>query len=828
MKSALHMHRGRVSSAFIGVSLALMTLACSGRRIVVNPRSFERPGDLAFICFDDASGEAVALQQCTGSTDNENAQFRLTAVLLQTSRGEIAAVDMQTNKIIDFDRRVPGFTFIAVGEVPIALAIPTNNPRKLYIAESGSRLLRALPSARLRPGRSAAEVGVDQLLALPDAPAALWLSPNERFLYVSLPQRASLAEVSLAEDGSFLAIRELPLAAPATLPPALNALPTPPRAFESYEKVCGASAALANPTQVPDSAPQVLAGDGQLRPEPSALAFDAERNLLLVADRRLPLLHVLALDAEGRLQGPARIAATGVPLQQLVVTPRLPSQIGTYDVAKIYVYAIDASDQSVLVLDASADDPATWNVLSTSATWPNNDRLALGQSGGVRTLSLMTPDFPNGVLCGEDTLDLASGAAPGRLRGVFLALGLGDGTIRVLDIHDLDAPCRGGTNCSGNIGNALDQRVFLRRHQLRIGDFVRTGVAVVTTPEMIFNGSPNRINADGSTQSLSAPQLGPPSSAQVGGLPGCPPTMTQIYPRVAESPDPLICTSADPWVAVEEQWTIAYEAKLPGASGGRGRKERDAGGGALEAGNWFAAPDADFCGRGSLGREDVPSNALESGYVGDQLVILSELPPQSRDLPECQLAAVDTFGRPKTLAFPVLRSYRDALLLGPLSLDGTATFEVAQRCFDAVLKYELRTQQAYTVVGSLSGDGRCAIDSTLPFDPAVPATYRHGRALPGRPFLNPYIAFQIQHKGDNPAAPLAAGANAQLRFSIGQSPDVLALDINAGQTGNSVRSVLPSLLRYSITDNRLYAIDESSRGLVQIDLSPFRFLRAFE
>lgn len=165
--------------------------ACSDNPVPRQDVAFNRPGDVAVVCFDvtvasdgttadipvplsccpaasassavvetdvdagvsqdagqglDGGGGMDTPDTDTSDTDTPNpCGFAAThALVTQTTRGEIATVEFGEQRplpVLDSDRSIPGFTFVDAGELPRALVVPphlpgdeTKGPKWVYVA----------------------------------------------------------------------------------------------------------------------------------------------------------------------------------------------------------------------------------------------------------------------------------------------------------------------------------------------------------------------------------------------------------------------------------------------------------------------------------------------------------------------------------------------------------------------------------------------------------------------------------------------------------------------------------------------------------------------
>ncbi len=802
--------------------LALISLvACGDDPIPVTPPTFNRPGAVAFLCYDQEARQVVPRSACLEGDAGENPNLRLTALVTQTAQGEIAAIDLQFGVALDADVRVPGFTHVRVGEIPSGIVVPPSEPGFTYVANFGSRTLQWIPSARFRPEAMVSDA-TGSFVGLPAAPLGLAMSDDEQYLFSSLPEEGAVLIAALDASGAISSVSQQ----------ALDGTHDAPRVTvgDGYGRTCPADVSLAEPPAV-SAREDVALGDVA---QPGNLVVDGD--VLLVADESLPVIHRFAIT--GGTLTPLPALSPGVPVRDLVVSPEVPREQGGDELTR-FLYAIDATDGSVLVMDYEEGSPTFGAALSVAVGGSAPDRLDL--VGAARALSIITPGFP-GEECSFDS-DQERG--PAVLRGAFLSVAMQSGALFVVDIYDLDSSCRGGAMCE-------DELVYQRRHRRRVGASAGFNTNVVGTPAFRFEGNPGRIGNDGVSSGDS------PGLVQ---LSACPRGMKRVFPVV--DGDPVICAVQDPWAVRAQRWLSVYEGALPGTSGGLGRFE----------GREFIAPRANFCARGVLGSANVQASELnaaepEAGYAGDMLIITSDVPD---DAPTgCEIFALDDSGtRADPIAIPIAVATGDTLTLGEPIGDRTLGQVVA--CFPELLGYEIRTQGVYTVVGSRTGfvhrvvedpgSSACLVDrSGRPSVPACAADgtcgecgtdadcdsgspicdagrcvectsarnvcdsacgengrcieLRSGRAKVGEPFQSAELAFTIAPF----SAPPALGVNSELEFDVGDTPASLALDVGS----------LPEAAQYSEEDQNLYIVDIHGDSLVQVALSPLTVAERFD
>ena len=228
------------------------------------------------------------------------------------------------------------------------------------------------------------------------------------------------------------------------------------------------------PDLVPSSASCSPVGFGHgpvpdaYKPWPVDVALDDEQRLY-IADSEAPVVHVLDVS------DPCAVAALP-PLEprsytdpSAVVTTRRVAVSPLTPLLKRFVYAVDNSTTStagsLMVFDVSPGSTERTPVVRERSPFnPNEppDRISLSRD--VADVEFVFQDFAEpagglaieGIACDPDpsipadsaaaeyrtSLDLASGASPRKLRGVFAFAALHSGQIAVVDVEDLDAACR--------------------------------------------------------------------------------------------------------------------------------------------------------------------------------------------------------------------------------------------------------------------------------------------------------------------------------------------------------------------------------------------------
>lgn len=862
-------------------SLSVLAPGCSSAVPVSPPRAFLGPARMAFVCFDtsdDLLPRAVPLDECRPVTldlDNVGRQTFATdralhALVTQVTRGEVAAVDLTTRVILDSDPRIPGATFVPVGALPTDIAVAEGNATCAWVASATDRTIAAIPSVRFRPEHDADVPDFISQVALPGRPAELVLveepGSDRGTLWVSMPDLGAVARIAI-DTGTCVAGAPDLISLTDAVPPGVPAQPG-----VDLARVCPLDLALAVPATI---APRTYVADDP-RARPYALEFDrgdvsvATDDVLLIGDENLPLIHRVDMTTGTELPP----LSVGAPIRDLSVTPRVPDAYAVGSpLASRFLYAVDDVDGTVMAIEYSDPTDAGFGAVLPidGAQSVRPDRMPMPV--GARAVDVLTPGYQTDALDpliatpSED--DYYEGLCipgvtgterpdpqprPATLRGVFLSMAMTDGTIRVADIFDLDAPCRGrdyetgaGADCTEPTQGA-DLNVYIRRHRLRAGVFLTRLASVFEGPLLVRSGANLPLSAEDGSAGFS-PSLTP--------IAACPAGMGRIYPSDDDG-STYLCSQLDPFAAAAETWVVGWQGPL--ASTGRSDGNWDEVGGevVLDGG-------LDLCARGVLSAEAaaaIPATEPEAGYAGDVLAITTPIDPEVLELLDgqrCQtVVGITEAGQTaQPILIPIRRAFtRPSGLIEPyigrvviapdapvidaatgLPRPGVTLADV-RFCLRAevvdgrvvegleeLVRYDIRTQGAYTVTGSRTAflhrvtraaDGACMLDATLP-------DTLQGRAFAGRPFESARLAFQL---GLVDALPPISGAEIRFRIGIvssgfGSVSDAQLL-YDIGSTGGSGRLLtLPSEVTWNDRVQHLFVLDAERRGLVEMTTLPF-------
>ncbi len=807
--------------------------------------------------------------------------FRLGAVT-QIQSGEVAAINFTEPGVFDTNDAVPGFTSFRVGEQPTGIRISPRDPKFTYVSSFSSKTVQAYPTARILTGDDDPDLPSEDQVDLQAGPADLALyelvgdatttlddqgsvtavNPGEifyRFLYAPIPDLGVVAQIEVVDfetgelgDPTFL---ELETASCETTDSVTPPASTP----ADYHRICPDTGDDARFVKTVRTTTPCADGPGE-GPRPIAVSVDLGDagnlgdDVLLVADANQPIIHRVRLENADGATTALEPIVTDTPVTALAVTPRVPESFGNQGnqpATQRYLYAISATDGSVLAVDYTPDSPdfgAVLPVLAGISARANEENVE--SRNRVRTLftnaraiEVVAPEYrlttdgagdsfvPNADLCDPaDSDEFSVAQNESNMRGVFLAVSLASGSVVFLDVYDLNAPCRGGA-C--NTVTDPDAFASIRRHRRRFGLTPSTFIEIQGTPALAFNAAQGTLDPDtGAARNSDGPGL---------EIISCPESMFGVFGGIENNrvERPLICTSSQVWSnAPSQRWDAVWEGLIPASEGGLGSFSNESFDG--EAGNWFLAGDVPFCEIGVLGPTELPGadppipGLVNTSYGGDRLLITGELPPNRRDDTDCQEFEdvpdeIDDF----PVWFPIVRAFNDQLEIGESPDPNRYTLDEVAFCFNQFTEYQVHTREAYTVVGTWSRfihrvvsdelTGECVLDDARPIEAPGGVldvdTVLSGRAFPGVQFINPLVSFEIEPfpEGIVPADSTLA----VLTFSILNGFGVLSFDTSSATLS------LPSSMLFSEPFELLYFVD-LQRGVREIMFDPLSTVQTFQ
>jgi hypothetical protein len=300
------------------------------------------------------------------------------------------------------------------------------------------------------------------------------------------------------------------------------------------------------------------------------------------------------------------------------------------------------------------------------------------------------------------------------------------------------------------------------------------------------------------------------------------------------SSDALICTSSQVWSNFTQRWDARWEGLIPQSEGGLGLFSDESFDG--EPGTWFLGGDVPLCRVGVLGlQQGLPIDSdlsidLVDSYGGDRVLITGELPPNTRDDPNCKQFEelkedIDDF----PVWFPIIRAFNNQLEIGPSPNPNRYTLDEVRFCFNQFTEYQIHTQNAYTVTGTTSGfihrvipdptTAECILDAERPVVLDDVDTFLTGRAFEDTQFINPIVSFRIGPFP--PEVSLTDSTVALLNFNILNQFGVEVLDTS------TTRRSLPASMLFSEEQDQLFFVDYEA-GVRRIVFSPLSIVQSFE
>lgn len=502
----------------MGLLLLAGSAGCTQTPETQATRSLRGSSDVSFVCTAQVEGNLVGrpLDACPAYRREE--QRRLFALATQQETGEIAVVDLSlcqpggdcVGRVQDLEHTQPGVNFLPVGGQPVAVAsTPGGVASFVAVAEPGRagifalptscvgprpdsaayRDLRTWPACRLPAAPGSMEVVVDGLRlsacdsdeeasggGTDECPADLSQElspPGRRKLVVTIPSRGEIVtmDAQAVLDLPPGAFDDCPIERRVELEVALPSDPVEqqlPDDLAVEDPSCGPQVRLHTPPR------------GDFEPRPSDLATTRERWYL--SDYDAPVVHVLDASDVCQLEELEPLLPVSFLDPGQVITTRRVAVSPETTAGRRYVYAIDDSPSdsagSIMAFDVSRDSEQRTPIVrprSDYVTVEPPDRIQFDQE--VRDVEFAAQAVPvangddvaiAGEMCDPDpTISPNSpgalyrpsdgdGARPANLRGTFAFAILHSGFVSVIDVEDLDAPCR--RPAQSNASDVVDYR----------------------------------------------------------------------------------------------------------------------------------------------------------------------------------------------------------------------------------------------------------------------------------------------------------------------------------------------------------------------------------
>ncbi len=501
----------RVASALGLLGLAGALNDCAQTPTEVPLRSLERSGKLSLLCLDPVAGAPQAgysLDDCqalrTASKPGGSGEYlKLFSLVNQTTRGEVAMLNLTDSIVFDADPSTPGFGFLPVGAQPVDIVTtPESMASFVAVAEVNHQGIYALPSTRILAGRPT--IRSWPACSLPSRPGSMSLlissgdetcaSPNFATDTLHDVGNAKHPQGDLAQETQQAGVRKLlvamPLEGDLLVIDAQKVLDRTPGSFEPCPierriklnielpastplpanadgdaNICPLRPAATASSICPVRGPQTVTYSGDFHTSPSDVAQAEHR--LYISDDKAPVIHVLDMTdpcspVEQAPLLPSSFDNPGRP----VFTRTLAVSPVTSD-GKRFLYAVDSLDGSVMIFDVSeGSGQRTPLTRSRPEYFPFSSRDRLNLGAPVQQIIFVSQEYyydlngskVGGIVCDptttydanaptpatsyQTTTDFNDGARPARLRGTFALAALTSGQVAVIDVDDYDAKCR--------------------------------------------------------------------------------------------------------------------------------------------------------------------------------------------------------------------------------------------------------------------------------------------------------------------------------------------------------------------------------------------------
>jgi hypothetical protein len=225
-----------MASALVFCPTVFLYFGCEQNTENATISQFDRPQNVAFVCFDSEENEPLPINCCkTALSPSEiacashAASAKLYAFVTQTNSGEVAVVDVEKQSIVDQEQSIPYNTFIPVGGLPADIAATDDGTRVLTanfetkdlsiieVVLDKEKNLSVINQPFLSPAKSIDLGGQALKMALVKFPEAY----KDRFVLVTQPLLGQLQVVALngedcpspenSPDGCLLGYVELPV-----------------------------------------------------------------------------------------------------------------------------------------------------------------------------------------------------------------------------------------------------------------------------------------------------------------------------------------------------------------------------------------------------------------------------------------------------------------------------------------------------------------------------------------------------------------------------------------------------------------------------------------
>lgn len=218
-----------VVMAFVTILGGAILFACSQTPTSVPIRTFERAQKVDVIClqvFGEGGPKPLPQEACAPVPPDvigDNLDNQLYALVTQTSRGEVAVVNLSAGRMVDQSHGVPGVNFLPVGAIPTDIAT-TPDGRMAFVssAEPNKFAIYGIPGHRIlgdeaerRDPEGATTLASWPVCALPQRPGSLTVVPRRKAPVVAAPDAGVGDPDAGAIDGGATADAGAPADGPA-------------------------------------------------------------------------------------------------------------------------------------------------------------------------------------------------------------------------------------------------------------------------------------------------------------------------------------------------------------------------------------------------------------------------------------------------------------------------------------------------------------------------------------------------------------------------------------------------------------------------------------
>jgi hypothetical protein len=814
--------------------VVVVSLGCQENPPDSTISQFDRPQDVALVCYDNSSKDTLPIDCCrtSGVSGNDNGECSvglssasLYAFVTQTTPGEVAVVDLAMRSIVDQDERIPYNSFIPVGGQPNDIKA-TFSGKHVYTAnyETGDLSVinvlgddsnpSVIESPVLRPAASISlSGGVENKIAASAARLVLSrfpLSNRDKFAFVTQPtlERLTVVRLNAGDDDDEYAEH---------CPHEKDGV----GCVLGFLDVDGNADTSSKPwaviaSEINDS---IYVGFSEMDDSEIPGVFEISSEILVQ--------EALALDEPGPLSNNARVRKIdlGHTTRSLALEPELER----------WLYFIDNEEGEVHAKDISGISDI------------NNPVVDVDVEGRARALTLTR--FDEGMASDEDLEQYT-------FNGTFAVVSTTQAAIFVIDVEDLNAdpayPHNHEVRSSVDLTSDSEDLPHLEDPPAMLlgGDPVSDELArQVAFIDYEFDAGLDGdagINDDGGADAdLDAgPDEGEDAGADAGESKefGC-----ESGFKTEESLG--IYFRCDPRESRQESWNISWQGSI-GISGVgviEHNRSFDDNGNELSCPNdpatgWGGIENkilrdeyTDFCAGGLNTGRYLPSNYVaddddvgssEPEYGGDLLIIKSAPTPQAGQEETCA-----QFGEPPYI-FQImgLDGDKNRIRFGPGNL---ANSEYCPNigCFGQAVEYEIRAYKHWVINGSRSGiihetdaiydeaTGRCVSEMASNSDSEFDG--RTCRVWPGEPFENKYLKFSLI-----PGEKMKDGYLTLDEDDYDSTSDdsLISPSLNIGFTVVGGYKELGAIVGNNVTDIlltpdlKLILVDQDRNGLITFDM----------